>query len=307
MNSFITKGRSLELFFIDGRPDGMLTAEVFNWTGHVLMAPRTQISDALKRSEAKYTGVYLLIGEKDDENMAYIGEAEDVSERIRNHDSRKDWWNAAVMITSAANNLNKAHVKYLESRLVEEALAAGRTMLENGNTPPRPSLTEAARANMEAFLEYILMVMPALRIDMFLRNTRPSSVVSKVPVSVASPLFELNTPKHGLSAKARLENGEFIVLAGSRARRTWEGRGSENTTYGQMHGALIKSGVLQDRGDHAEFVENYAFKSPSAAAAVVNGRPANGTVEWRVEGTTKNYKQWESEKLTQDQISDDVS
>ena len=48
----ITKGQSLELFFIDGRPDGMLTAEVFNWTGHVLMTPRTQLADALKRREA---------------------------------------------------------------------------------------------------------------------------------------------------------------------------------------------------------------------------------------------------------------
>ena len=54
-------GRSLELFYIDGRPDGMLTAEVFNWTGHVLMTPRTQLSMALTRSEARYTGIYLLL------------------------------------------------------------------------------------------------------------------------------------------------------------------------------------------------------------------------------------------------------
>jgi hypothetical protein len=70
------KGRSLELFFIDGRPDGMLTAEVFNWTGHVLMTPRTQISEALNRQEARYTGVYLLFGERAGEPLAYIGEAE---------------------------------------------------------------------------------------------------------------------------------------------------------------------------------------------------------------------------------------
>ena len=43
------QGRSLELFFIDGKPEGMLTAEVFNWTGHILMTPRTQISEARKR------------------------------------------------------------------------------------------------------------------------------------------------------------------------------------------------------------------------------------------------------------------
>ena len=69
----IPDGRSLELYFIDGRPDGMLTAEVFNWTGHVLMTPRTRIGAALARKEARYTGVYLLLGEQDGERRAYIG------------------------------------------------------------------------------------------------------------------------------------------------------------------------------------------------------------------------------------------
>jgi len=32
--SYNTIGKSLELFFVDGKPDGMLTAEVFNWTGY---------------------------------------------------------------------------------------------------------------------------------------------------------------------------------------------------------------------------------------------------------------------------------
>lgn len=66
-------GRSLELYFIDGKPDGMQTAEVFNWTGHVLMTPRTQIAAALKRAEAGYAGVYLLTGEDDEGPLAYIG------------------------------------------------------------------------------------------------------------------------------------------------------------------------------------------------------------------------------------------
>lgn len=129
------KGRSLELFFIDSRPDGMLTAEIFNWTGHVLMTPRTQIIEALKREQTRRTGVYLLIGEREGEPLAYIGESEDVAERIRSHDSRKDWWDKAVLITSNDRNLNKAHVKYLEARLIEEARTAARIALENGPIP----------------------------------------------------------------------------------------------------------------------------------------------------------------------------
>ena len=131
-------GLSLELHYIDGNPEGMLTAEVFNWTGHVLKTPRIQISEALNRPEAKYTGVYLLLGECDGETCAYIGESESIGDRIKSHDNNKDWWTDAILITSTANNLNKAHIKYLESRLVEEANFAGRIPLQNGNNPTNP-------------------------------------------------------------------------------------------------------------------------------------------------------------------------
>jgi hypothetical protein len=33
-----------------------------NWTGHVLVAPRSRIGEALKRVEATRTGIYFLVG-----------------------------------------------------------------------------------------------------------------------------------------------------------------------------------------------------------------------------------------------------
>ncbi|WP_422033885.1 GIY-YIG nuclease family protein [Reyranella sp.] len=289
-------GRSLELFFIDGKPDGMLTAEVFNWTGHVLVTPRIQLGDALRRKEAQYTGVYLLLGEKDGAPFAYIGEAEDVSERIRSHDARKDWWTQVVLITSAANNLNKAHVKYLEARLVEQARAAGKAVLENGNTPPRSSLTEAAQANMEVFLDYVMLVLPALRIDIFLRNTRPTPEASLQTPTVNVPTFELRSGLHGLYATAQLLNGEFVVQAGSRARAVWS-EASRDHSYAQLHAELIRAGVLVEQDGYLVFAANYAFRSPSAAAAVIFGRPANGQNDWKVQGQSITYRQWEEEAL----------
>lgn len=292
-----TPGRSLELYFIDGRPDGMLTAEVFNWTGHVLMAPRTQLAAALARKEARYTGVYLLLGELEGEPRAYVGEGEDISDRIRSHDTRKDWWTAVVLITSAANNLHKAHAKYLEARLVEQARLVGRVTLDNGNTPPRPGLSEAAQANMEAFLDYLFMVLPALRIDMFLQATRPARTVATEPTRAAATRFELVNRKHRLKATAVLDGGDFIVETGSLARSGWEGRNTEASGYAQLRDELQRMGVLTGRGEVCEFTQDYAFKSPSAAAAVVNGRPANGTIEWRLEGGGMTYKEWEAEHL----------
>lgn len=292
------KGRSLELYFIDGKPDGMLTAEVFNWTGHVLVTPRTQISEALARKEARYTGVYLLLGDKEGEPLAYIGEAEDISDRIRSHDARRDWWTTAVLVTSAANNLNKAHVKYLEARLVEIARAVGKVPLENGNTPPRSSLSEAGQANMESFLDYLLMVLPALRIDMFLSSRRtPSNTVASSAGEAVGVRFELNLRKHGIVAQAVLREGEFVVQAGSTARREWAGVGTESSGYAMLHGELARTGVLAPQGETCVFTSDYAFGSASAAAAVVCGRPSNGTLEWKVKGETTTYKEWEARQL----------
>ncbi|RWB91328.1 MAG: GIY-YIG nuclease family protein [Mesorhizobium sp.] len=291
------QGRSLELYFIDGRPDGMLTAEVFNWTGHILMAPRTQISVALARTEARYAGAYLLIGERDGQPLAYIGEGDEINHRIKSHDINKDWWTVVVLITTTANNLHKAHVQYLEARLIEVARSIGRVALDNATTPARPTLSEAAQSNMETFLDYLFLVLPALRIDMFLAGTRPEQPNIEAGAPTAAPIFELASREHGLMATARLEGGDFIVEAGSLARANWSGRGSENSSYAHLHAELLRTGVLVPHGDMASFSEAYAFNSTSAAAAVVRGRPANGTLEWKVKGTGQSYKAWEAEQL----------
>jgi hypothetical protein len=211
-------GKSLELYFIDGRPDGILTAEVFNWTGHVLMTPRTRIAEALSRPEAAHTGVYLLLGERDGEPLAYVGESDNIRKCITQHDVAKDWWEKAVLVTTSANNLNKAHVRYLEARLVAKAKEVGRVPLDNGTATAATGLSEPARANMEAFLDYLWMVLPALRIDMFLQHAEPKGSATINAPSSSGPVFELFNKKHGLHAKAMLVEGEFIVFEGSTAR-----------------------------------------------------------------------------------------
>jgi hypothetical protein len=299
-------GRSLELYYIDGRPDGMLTAELFNWTGHVLMAPRTQIAAALKRQEAGYAGVYLLIGEQNGEPRAYVGEGEDISARIKAHDVAKDRWSSAVLVTTAGNKLNKAHVRYLEARLIAEARAIGRTPLENGTNPPRPSLSEADVAKMEAFLENLLIVLPAVRVDMFIQRARPTLGSATPALSPALPLpapalppvrFTLETPKHGIKATAVLVDGEFVVQAGSLARESWIGQNGQVASYAPLHVELVTAGILAPHGPLRIFTQNYAFKSPSAAAAVINGRSTSGPQHWRLEGEGITYKEWEARQL----------
>ena len=292
-------GRSLELFFIDGRANGMLTAEVFNWTGHVLRIPRTQIKDGLARKEARYTGVYLLFGDKDGVPTAYVGEAEDMGERLRNHVAGKDWWDDAVLITAAGDALHKAHVKYLESRLVEIAKDVGATPLENGNVPTRSSLSKAGEANMESFLDTLLMVLPAIRVDAFLDKRRRVDGVSKSTDEKVA-VFECKLPRHEITASAVLRGGEMIVKAGSEARSSWIADRSKRTHYSNIFDELCSNGTLVMHAtgkDVRVFSQDYAFTSPSAAAAVVAGRSTNGRTAWIEKKSGQTYAEWEEAQL----------
>ena len=293
-----TAGRSLELFFIDGRPDGMLTAEVFNWTGHVLRLPRTQLKQALQRPETDYTGVYVLLGERNGTPLAYIGETEDLGERLRSHAAKKDWWDTAILVTSAGNNLHKAHVKYLEARLVETAREVGTMPLDNGNTPPRSSLSEAATSNMESFLETLQMVLPAIRVDMFLNKARPADTATMPPTaSTSEPIFIIQSDRTGVNARALLKGGEMEVQAGSLGR-TIENKSSYS--YAELINSLTAAGVVTSEAGQTRFLQNYSFSSVSAAAAAIVGRSANGRTEWKLESDGRTYAEWEADELAKD-------
>jgi hypothetical protein len=289
-------GRSLELFFIDGRPDGMLTAEVFNWTGHVLRIPRTQIKQSLDCPESKHTGVYVLLGQIDGVPTAYIGEAENMRARIAQHVSGKDWWDEAILVSTTGDMLHKAHVKYLESRLVEIARSVGKMTLENSSTPPRSSLTEAALANMESFLDTLNMVFPAIRVDMFLERSRPPKRQATENDN-SSKVFVLTSKKIGISAVAELLDGQWIVKAGSKARSSWIGTNQGSVSYQSLHAELVSNGTLEVFGELAIFTKDFAFSAPSAAAAVLFGRAANGRTSWVTKEANVTFADWEEAQI----------
>ncbi len=70
-------GKTIRIFLADGEPTGILLAEISNWTGKVLVAPRSQLDQLIKREEVRRTGVYHLAGPdpRDPSRApAYIGE-----------------------------------------------------------------------------------------------------------------------------------------------------------------------------------------------------------------------------------------
>ena len=302
----MTAGKSIRLFLADGTPGGLLTAEIMNWTGHVVASPRSDLAALLKRPEAGRTGIYFLLG--DDPNslggtIAYIGEGDDVSKRLYQHarpedQGGKDFWDRAIVLTSKDTNLTKAHARYLESRLITLAQQANRAVLVNGTAPPPLPLPEADISDMEYFISQAKIVLPVLGVNLLratatlVHEQHGSSMAATI--SVQSPMFELTLRKSGIAATAQEIDGEFTVFEGSTARSEWQG---VDDGYKRLREKLEEDGTLalSDDGKSRRFTRNQVFASPSAAAAVVAGRSANGRVEWKVQGTGVSYGSWQSE------------
>lgn len=302
----MTKGRTLKVFLVDGAPNGLLTAEIMNWTGHVITGPRTRLAELVQRPEIKRTAVYFLVGPESGTGLGtqvYIGETDDAKSRLAMHNrpedkGGKDFWERVCVVTSKDANLTKGHIKYLESRLITKAKEAGRCELVNGTDPEYDGLPEADRSDMEFFLEQIQTLLPVLGFDFMRSQPKPAAVapVEGGVAAVVSPVFTGNVPKHGITARGQEIDGEFVVFKGSRVRRHWEG---VESSYTKLFNDLTLKGVLKPTADdkHNEFTQDYAFASVSAAAAVVSGRNANGRLHWYLEHSGQTYGQWAAEQV----------
>lgn len=295
-----TRGRSLRLFLVDGSPNGVITAEVVNWTGHALLAPRSKLPEVLKRGESQKTGVYFLLGDVTEiggRRPVYIGESDNVGKRISQHakSDDKDFFERFCLITSKDQNLTKAHSRYLESRLSLIARDSGRANVLNGVEPPSGVLPESDTSDMEYFLEQIRTVLPVLGFDI-LKDQFPNAVkqtdeVSKViEATEANLALELRKSNEGLKARAVEAQGEIVVLEGSQARKNPDYAMNQ---YQSLRDTLLKDGTLIEKGDspHLSFSRDVTFASPSAAAATIYGRNANGRTSWLLEGTKMTLKE----------------
>ncbi len=267
---------SLKIFVAAGDPDGLRIVERSNWIGKALVFPRGLLPAIKQRDEFAQTGVYFLLGPRPDGDgeMLYIGDGDPVKPRLESHFSNKDFWTRAVFFVAASGQLNKAHVQFLESQLIQRAKDAKRIRLENIKSENEPTLSEADRADMLVFLDNMLSMLPVLGISAF--------EVARSAEANTAALTRLFCSGKGLKAEGYESNQGFVVSADSQASLDLTPSMQE-----QMRGILdlrqdlINNGVLVQIGKHLVFQQNYSFPSPSTAAAIVLGRSANGRTEWK--------------------------
>jgi hypothetical protein len=243
-----------------------------------------------QRVELNQTGVYLLLGPRDDGEgeMLYLGEGDPVRPRLESHYAQKDFWTRAVCFVAAPGQLNKAHVQFLEANLVRLAKATKRMPLDNGNAPAEPTLSEADRADMLVFLSNMLGMLPVLGVQAF----------EQAPPAAAVAATLLTCKGKGVLAAGYESSQGFVVKTGSHAV-------AESVPSMQHHvrgmyelrQELIGNGVLAAEGSGYRFSQDYVFTSPSTAAAVVLGRSANGRIEWK-DAQGRTLKELQAQEAT---------
>lgn len=275
--------KKITIFLMDGDPSGRLTCELSNWTGKAYKIPRIAVKDCSDRTELQSTGVYLLLGRTDEgAEKVYIGEAESILKRLIQHLSGKEFWYEAIVFISKDENLNKAHIKYLEFRLFELANKAARYEIENTVTPSQSSISEADEAEMEEFLENIKLLVSTLGHKVFDEKREHQS-------KRKSEIFSIKAAR-GANAQGHPTSEGFVVYKGSKAAQ--DHVSSFPPSMKKMVVKLIDKGVLKKGDDEYLFTEDYIFSSPSTAAAIVMGRNANGWLEWKLKDgkTLKAYE-----------------
>lgn len=292
-------GKTIRLFLVDGTTNSLITAELMNWTGHILVTSRSSLGQALGREEADRTGIYVLSGqdpERPSQTRIYIGEGDNVGARLRMHarDENKDFWTKACVITSKDANLTKAHVRHLEHRLVQLALTANRASVANGNEPREKLLPEADLSDMEVFIANLQAILPAVGFDFFQVRANPAVLPtgSFDARSEPSNVTELRlTHRSGVEATAIEVGGDIIVQKGSSVQPPTD---YATNQYADLRDQLFKDGVID--GDEMRFTKDYKFSSPSAAAAVIIGRNANGRRNWKLP-SGESLKDWQDRQL----------
>lgn len=266
---------TIKLFLAYGEPKRLRTAELSNWSGKAVAGPRSEFDAILAREESLQAGIYILTGMDPESGKPaiYIGEAECIKERIKSHIS-KDFWNQIVYFVSKDENLTKSHIRYLEGRLIEQALKARRCILTNGQNSGA-KLPESDREDMEVFLGKVYQLLPVLGVELLVAVSETQGQDEKQEL--------LYCEIKGVKAKGYRVPSGFIVLKGSEAVHQERPSVEKWPWPKNMRQRFIEEGSIVDKHDRMVFAEDVEFSSPSAAAAIIHGGHANGLTAWKTE------------------------
>ena len=275
-------GKVIKLFLVDGTPNGRWICELSNWTGAAYKIPRNMVKGSENRTELTSPGVYFLFGydEIADRPLVYIGEAENIINRLKQHLERKDNWSEVIAFISKDSNLNKAHIKYLENCFYSIAKDCGRYTVDNSTVPTKSTVSEAEQAELEEFIYNAKILVNALGHKVFEKYLDNSIEKENKP----NPVFYISAGS-GTARGTRTSDG-FLLLKGSDVHQISApslSKGILKKVTQSRESGEIKGDILQN---------DKLFSSSSAAAAFAAGYSISGPQQWKTDSgeTLKTFE-----------------
>ena len=267
-------GKSIELFLVNGTADSLVIAELSNWNGKAIKIPRIEVSSC-NRDDIKQAGVYFLFCKEDDgSDSVYIGEAENVKERLVQHlrdyqsEKEKYYWSTAVIFIG--RDLNKALIRYLENRFVEIARASKRYLVLTKNTYRNTVMKESQAAVMEKFVDNVKILINALGYKVL----EPLVQVDSSTAALDDELLYITSGSVNAAGKITAEG--FVVFAGTTVNEKTSAK-SLSAGMQKLRQKLFDSSKVEN----LTITEDILFSSSSAAADFILGYSVSGPRTWK--------------------------
>ena len=258
-------GKTVTTYLIDGDPKGTQYVFISNKICQMYVIPRSNLSILNERPELQTPAFYILLGEDESTKpKAYIGETENFRERVKDHESKKEFWQKALIFIAKDAAMTKADVQYLEHKAIAEAKASNTFVLnENKQTPKAPNLPEYRKDDMDGFFEDVKFLTSFIGCNIF-----------DVVKPKEKHLFYIKV--RGCEAKGFYDAKGFTVLKGSIIAKL----SVPSFAWKEKREKLIKEYASPD-GDKFVLESDKTFSSPSTASEFVLGRPSNGWSDWK--------------------------
>lgn len=283
------RGKSINLFLMDGDSNGRMKCTLANWTGVAYKIPRTELDKCKERDDLKQSGVYFLFGKSDEteKGVVYIGQAgarkngEGILNRLQEHkrNPEKDYWTEAIVFTTSNNSFDPTEISYLENRFCNLAIEANRYEVKNGNDPTPGNITEEKESEMEEFIDYAKVIMGTLGHKLFepiskSAATKLEETSAKDGKTACLYLKRTINDVGKVEAKGAQTAEGFVVFKGSHISLTDDDNIPTVIKERRKNAAVNEQGILQ---------EDMLFTSPTYAAVFVIGKRANGLISWKTE------------------------
>lgn len=301
------RGKSINLFLMDGDAGGRIKCTLANWTGVAYKIPRIELDKCKERDDLKQSGVYFLFGVSDEteKGVVYVGQAgarkngEGILNRLQEHKRNpdKDYWTEAVVFTTSNNSFGPTEISYLENRFYNLALEANRYEVKNGNDPTPGNITEEKESEMEEFIDYAKVIMGTLGHRLFEPISKRGEKKKDGAIVISDDDVRLHLERTiknvGKVEASGIQTAEgFVVLRGGHLSLVDDDTIPAVIKERRKNAPIDEKGVLQ---------EDMLFTSPSYAAMFVIGKSANGLTSWMTANgqTLKSLESTEIESKTE--------